>query len=441
MPDLTTAHPDLGSILDNGPWTNRQKAISALTASALIFDGLDIQIVGFAIPAISQSWHIAKSMFASVLAAGLFGVALGSVLGGLEGDHIGRRPALILNVFLFAAATLGMAGAHSLTHLFLLRFVAGLGIGGALPNGATLTAEYTPLNHRPLATTLTIVCVPLGGVVAGIFATSLLTAHSWRVLFLVAGLLPLLHGCLLLFLLPESPRFLAQNPANAVRLANVLASIQRPVDVSQFFLAERPPRASPRELFRGTLARDTFALWASFFFCLLSVYLAFNWLPSILLNAHFTGKEASQALTLYNFGGIFGAVGVGWSIGRLGSRFPMSLSALVAILSAIVTTWLFHGTGSSHAALVTLICVQGIAVNAVQTTLYALATHIYTTTIRSTGVAFALAVGRGGAIISSYLGASLLSFHTSSYFILLACTMGSVLVAMQCIRSHIIVAD
>lgn len=418
MTDLSSTLPELDSSLESGPWTTRQKAVVALTASAVIFDGVDIQVVGFAIPAISQSWNLAKSHFASVLAAGLFGVAVGSALGGLEGDRLGRRPALILNVFLFAAATLGMADAHSLPQLFLLRFIAGLGIGGVLPNAATLTSEFTPLRRRPFATTITIVCIPLGGVLAGILASSLLPAHSWRALFLVAGLLPLLHGCLLLAFLPESPSFLLQKSTNAVRQTSA-------------------GRASPAELFRAGFARDTVALWASFFFCLLTVYLAFNWLPSILLNTQYAGKEASRALAFHNFGGIFGAIGVGWCIGFRGSRVPMSVSALVAICSALTLAWLTHGTPASHVVLLAAICIQGAAVNAVQTTLYALATQLYPTPVRSTGVAFALAIGRTGAVVSSYLGASLLALRTSNYFAVAACTMCVVLVAMQCIRRHI----
>lgn len=214
MPDLTTTDPDVGVLLDTGRWTRYQKAIVALTASAVVFDGLDIQIVGYAIPSIAQSWGLAKSAFASVLAAGLFGVTVGSALGGLAGDRIGRRPALILNVFFFALATLGMAATHSLGMLLILRFCAGLGIGGALPNAATLTSEYAPAQRRPLATTLTIICIPLGGVLAGFLASALLPAHSWRVLFLTAGALPMLHALLLFALLPESP---ASSPSRPVR--------------------------------------------------------------------------------------------------------------------------------------------------------------------------------------------------------------------------------
>jgi AAHS family 4-hydroxybenzoate transporter-like MFS transporter len=441
MTTVNSRGTDLSALLDTGPWTRYQKAVVALTASAVVFDGLDIQIIGYAIPAISQSWGLEKSVFASVLAAGLCGVAIGSALGGITGDRIGRRPALVLNVFFFALATLGMAATNSLIALLILRFCAGLGIGGALPNAATLTAEYTPLDRRPFATTLTIICIPLGGVLAGLLASSLLPAHSWRTLFLAAGLLPLLHALFLLAFLPESPRFLAQDPANAPRLKKVLASIQGPTTSSQTLIFNSKPSASasanPRALFANGQARNTFALWGAFFFCLLTVYLAFNWLPSILLAHHFTTKEATQGLTLYNFGGILGAVAVGWWISLRGSRVPMSLCAVLAMVSALITAWLIHGQTAAHPVLLYMIGFHGLAVNAVQTTLYALATHLYATSVRSTGVAFALAVGRTGAIVSAYLGAGLLSLHTHNYFLVLASTMCMVFIAIQLVQNHI----
>jgi AAHS family 4-hydroxybenzoate transporter-like MFS transporter len=433
---------DLGALLDNGRWTLYQKLIVALTACAVIFDGLDIQIVGFAIPAIAHDWGLAKSMFASVLAAGLFGVAIGSALGGLIGDRVGRRPALIASVFLFAASTFGMSTTHSLAPLLILRLCAGLGIGGALPNAATLTSEYTPLRQRPLATTLTIICIPIGGVVAGTIASALLATHSWRLLFVIAGTLPLALGVALLLLLPESPRFLARKRGNTAQLNQILIRSGRPVvglNDAMLHGSEQPkvPLRGVRTLFAGRQARDTFGLWAAFFFCLLTVYLAFNWLPSVLTAIHFSAKEASQGLTLYNVGGIFGAISVGWWISYRGSRTPMLLSAAVAILSGLGAAVFLHLPAPSHRTALLIIGLHGLAVNAVQTTLYALATHIYPTAIRSTGVAFALAVGRTGAILSAYLGAALLLMPASIYFLILAATSAVAMLAIAIIKNHI----
>lgn len=190
-------------------------------------------------------------------------------------------------------------------------------------------------------------------------------------------------------------------------------------------------------LFSDGEIRNTLPLWGAFFFSLLTVYLAFNWLPSILLASHFTQHEATHGLTLYNFGGIVGAIAVGWWIGHRGSRLPMSIATSLAIATAIAAAWLFRAAAPDHQLLLYVIGAHGLAVNSVQTTLYALATHLYTTSIRSTGVAFALAVGRTGAILSAYLGARFLALQASTYFLFLAFTMCVVLLAILLVRRHI----
>jgi AAHS family 4-hydroxybenzoate transporter-like MFS transporter len=253
-------------------------------------------------------------------------------------------------------------------------------------------------------------------------------------------MLPLALGVALMFLLPESPRYMARTGKNAAQLERVLARIGRSVTGTK--AVERGEQhgtaaRNARTLFQGRQARDTLALWAAFFFCLLTVYLAFNWLPSVLTSLHFSGKEASQGLTLYNMGGIAGAIAVGWWIAYRGSRFPMLISAAVAIVSGLALAGLLHGTAASHGTLLLLVGLHGLAVNAVQTTLYALATHIYPTSIRSTGVAFALAVGRTGAIASAYLGAALLKMPASVYFVILAGTATVAMIAIALIRNHV----
>ena len=157
---------DVGALVDRGSWTSYQKSLTALAALAVIFDGFDIQILGFAIPSLMKEWHVARAAFAPVLALGLAGMAAGSPLAGYCGDRYGRRPALIGCVTLFGLATVATAFVHSLTLLAVLRFVTGMGAGGAVPNASALAAEFSPIRRRPTAVKLTIVCIPLGGMSA-----------------------------------------------------------------------------------------------------------------------------------------------------------------------------------------------------------------------------------------------------------------------------------
>jgi MFS transporter, AAHS family, 4-hydroxybenzoate transporter len=171
---------DIGKILDDGPWTTMQKLVVILAALAIVADGFDGQLIGFAIPSIIKEWGVSRGDFAPVVASGLIGMGIGSACAGLFADHFGRRMAVIGSVVVFSLATCAIGFSQNLWMIAALRFVAGLGIGGALPTSTTITAEYTPARSRTMAITATIVCVPLGGMLAGVFANFVLPAFGWR---------------------------------------------------------------------------------------------------------------------------------------------------------------------------------------------------------------------------------------------------------------------
>jgi AAHS family 4-hydroxybenzoate transporter-like MFS transporter len=435
---------DIGQLLDFGEWSALQKAIVFLSALAIVFDGMDIQMMGFAIPAMAKDWGIAKSAFTSILALGLFGVALGTAVGGLLGDRFGRRTALIANVALFGAATRAIAFTHSLTPLLILRLIAGAGIGGALPNATTLTAEFTPLSKRPFAVTLAIVCIPVGGLLAGLIAARVLSAGSWRTLFWIGGLSPILLAAVLTFLLPESPKYMARRSNDREKLIELLRRIGRPVPGNAQFLEPVQFKGDGKgigiALFGPGQLRNTLPLWMAFFLCLISVYLIFNWLPSLLTGHGLDIKVASEGLAAYNFGGIFGAISFAWWIGKSGSRVPLLISSAAGVATALVLRVMPIDALGGHMPLLAALAAHGLFVNATQTTMYALAAHIYTTRVRATGVAAALAVGRTGAILSAYLGSHILRLGSDVYFNALAIGMTGCFVALLVLKTHIDIA-
>jgi AAHS family 4-hydroxybenzoate transporter-like MFS transporter len=435
---------DLGKLLDSGRWSALQRVIVLLSALAIIFDGMDIQMMGFAIPSMAKEFGVAKGVFGPILAFGLVGVTLGTWLGGFLGDRVGRKKTLLGSMVVFGAATWAIAFSHSLSALLVCRILAGVGIGGALPNATTLTAEFTPMRRRALAVTLAIVCIPLGGFLAGLIAARVLVSGSWRTLFWIGGLSPILLAGLLTALLPESPRFLARHLSRHRELVRLLARIgmKVPEDAVFFEPAEKKVRgAGIAALFSPEKLRDTLSIWSAFFFCLVTVYLVFNWLPSILTGEGLGIKVASQGLAVYNLGGIAGALLFGWWISRRGSRLPLLLGSSAGLVTAVVLRQMpIHPAGSST-ALIAALLLHGLFVNAVQTTMYALAAHIYTTRIRATGVAAALGVGRTGAILSAFAGSSVLRFGSTVYFTMLAVGMAGVFVALFFLRDHIPAPD
>src|SRR5581483_1885072 len=142
---------DVAALLDGASWSRYQKLLTALVALAVIFDGFDIQILGFAIPSLMQEWGAARSEFGPVLAIGLAGMAIGGPLAGYCGDRFGRRVALIGCVTLFGIATIATAFVHGFLGLAFFRLLTGMGTGGALPNVGALTAELAPLRRRATA--------------------------------------------------------------------------------------------------------------------------------------------------------------------------------------------------------------------------------------------------------------------------------------------------
>src|SRR5258705_6132340 len=148
---MSTSTIDVGALLDEGRWSGYQKLLVASAALTIIFDGLDNQLLGAAIPAMMREWALPRAAFASVLAAALFGMVIGGFVGGYIGDRVGRRVALLGSVVSFGALTVLVSFAGDVTTLTALRFFAGLGLGGAMPNAAALASEYVPVRRRPAA--------------------------------------------------------------------------------------------------------------------------------------------------------------------------------------------------------------------------------------------------------------------------------------------------
>lgn len=178
---------DIARLLDDGPVSPMQKMVVMLAALGVILDGFNGQLIGYAIPVLMKQWGKTKSDFAPAVASGLVGMVIGSACAGLLADRFGRRKALVGSTLLFGVATFVVGFASDISILAALRFVAGLGIGGALPTATTVTAEFMPARWRTLAVTATIVCVPGGGMFAGFVAASVLSRSGWSSLFLWAG--------------------------------------------------------------------------------------------------------------------------------------------------------------------------------------------------------------------------------------------------------------
>lgn len=435
---------DVGALLDDGPFTNMQKWVVMLAALSIVMDGFDGQLIGFAIPMMIQEWGITREAFAPAVASGLIGMGIGSASAGLFADRYGRRMAVIVSVFVFGTATCAIGLAPDALTVAVLRFVAGLGIGGALPSSTTMTAEFTPARRRTLAVTATIVCVPLGGMLAGFFSGHVLPLYGWRASFFIGGALAIVLGFALMVTLPESPRFLARRPERWKELSKLLGRMGRPMpegvrytDAVEQAIEKQTSKqqGGVRALFTSTYRFDTIAIWVAFFMCLTAVYSAFSWLPTMLSSEGLPLSVAGSGLTAYNLGGVIGALVCAVAMTRWGSRVPLAICCVGALGSAFLmllvnvqqnSSWLVFGFG-----------VHGLFVNAVQSTMYALCAYVYSTGVRATGTAGALAFGRLGAILSAFVGATVITlWGAQGYLTMLGTVMVFALIALLSVRRH-----
>jgi AAHS family 4-hydroxybenzoate transporter-like MFS transporter len=443
---LNNEHPvtvDVARLIDESRFSSYQRRLVAAAALLIVLDGADNQLLSNAIPAMMREWDLPRPAFATASAAAPFGMILGGMLGGILGDRIGRSAALLGSVTCFAAFTALVALAGGLTTLTVIRFLAGLGLGGAMPNAAALTAEFVPARQRPFAITLTIVCIPLGGVLAGLAAGAVIPAFGWRTLFAAGGLAPLVLAAILFTMLPESPSFLAGVRRRWPELRRTLRRMGHDIAEDVTFVdpasGAGASRGSVADLFAPALRRDSLALIGAFGSCLLAIWMAFLWIPAMLTDPSvgFPQPQASFALSLFNFGGVAGAIAGALLIQRIGSRAALLAIAALSIVAALAMARMPLHPNALTIVMV-MFAVSGALLNAVQATMYALAAHVFPTTIRGTGVGATVAVGRLGNVAASYVGSwALSSGGPPLYFQMWAAAMTMVFICLAIIRRHI----
>ena len=443
VPDSTSPTAiDATDLLDRSTWSGYQKFLIFATALTIVLDGVDNQLLPNAVPALIREWGLPRSAFTNALALGPFGMMLGGLLGGWIGDRWGRRPALLASVVAFGAFTAALAFVNSISALAALRFLAGLGLGGAMPNAATLASEYVPARNRPLAVTLTIVSIPLGGALAGEVAARIIPAQGWRVLFAAGGLISVAVAALLWWWLPESPMVLARNRARWPELIRVLRRAGHQLSDHATFVSRGAGDAAgggfSRLLERDRL-RDTVSICVAFFFGLMTYYVVVLLLPALLTGSDigFSQPTASRALAMWNYGGVVAAILGAIVIQRVGSRIAMVSMAVAAAICG-VALGLMPLDATRVTSFLIVILLAGAFVNGVQTTMYALAAHVFPPEVRSTGVGTSVAIGRIGNVLAAYTGSIAIDRGgLPGYFFTWSAFMLIVALAIVSIRRHI----
>ena len=397
--EVVNAHPS--------PLSAFQKRVIFLCFLVVAIDGFDTAAIGFIAPALKAQWGATPTELAPLFAAGLFGLMAGAFVFGPLADRFGRKPVLALTTVFFGLATLASAFAPDIQTLTRLRFITGLGLGGAMPASITLTAEICPEQRRASLVTLMFCGFTIGSASAGLAASSIVSGFGWQGLLVLGGVLPLALSPLLFLLLPESPRYLASRGADPARIRAILQRMVPGADLTDATFV-RPVKAagSPvSQLFRGGLALGTLLIWTTFFMSLLVFYLLSSWLPLLITSAGFSMEKAALMGATLAAGGTVGAI----LIGRLMDRFdPHKVLALAYLVAGGFVVLLGNAVGQPW-LLVLAIFGAGFGVAGAQVGVNALAAGFYPTTSRATGISWANAVGRTGSVIGSMVGGVLLS--------------------------------
>jgi MFS transporter, AAHS family, 4-hydroxybenzoate transporter len=386
---------DIAGLINMHPLSSFQKGIMVLIGGAVLMDGFDVQAMGFVAPALTQDWHLDPKALGPIFGAGLLGMLVGSMLLSILADRVGRRPVLVTSTTFFSLCMLGTAAAESVQQLVFLRFLAGLGIGGVMANAVALASEYSPQRQRA-SLLMWISCGFTGGAIAGgLISTALIPWGGWRSVFLVGGVLPLGIAAVMYWRLPESLLFLSLQQGTHDKLGQLLRRIAPGVDPDRDLHLAGPEqvqgRGSLAKLFRDDQALMTLLLWLVSFANLLNLFFLANWLPLLSTRMGFSSSIAVLMGTTLQLGGLIGAVFMGPLIDRFGFYRVLVPVFLIAGLAVAA----IGEPGLSLPLLYLVIFAAGICIVGTQPALNALASTLYPTEIRATGVGWSLGVGRG----------------------------------------------
>ena len=404
---------DINHVIDRDKLSPLQWLVFFLGFLVFFCDGLDTGIIGFVAPALLDDWGITKPQLAPVLSAALVGMSIGAIISGPLADKFGRKKVIVATTLLFAIFTIMCGLATSTQDLMIYRFITGIGLGAAMPNISTIVSEYMPIKRRAFLTGIAGCGFMLGISCGGILSAFLLESFGWAKVIIIGGVIPIILAVFLMLKLPESTQYLVKK--NKTQQAQgILEKIQgHPFsDNVQFKLATAEANTSDESPVKQVLGKyfwGSSMLWLCCFMSLLVFYLLTSWMPTILKTAGFSTQQFSLIAAMFPFGGVIGAVIMGWYMDKLNPTNVIRYAYLFAFILFIIT-----GFVSSNFILfsISLFLIGALLVGA-QSSLLPLSALFYPSTCRAVGVSWMHGIGRVGAIIGAFYGSLIFTFELS----------------------------
>jgi AAHS family benzoate transporter-like MFS transporter len=389
---------DMHKVADEARFNGFHRLVLFWCALIIIFDGYDLAVAGIALPSIMKEMGVDPTQAGFMVSAALFGMMFGAIFLGTIADRIGRRRAIAICIALFSIFTAAAGMTTDPVTFSVTRFLAGLGIGGVMPNVVAQMTEYSPKKIRATMVTLMFSGYAVGGMLAAVLGKGLIESYGWQSVFLAAGL-PVLLIPLILKQMPESMPFLLKQ-GRLDELRTVVARLEPELRMQagdQFVLPGEPQAGSApvRLLFQDGRGFSTIMFWITFFMCLFMVYALSSWLTKLMAQAGYSLGSALTFVLVLNFGAMIGAVGGGW----LADRFHIKWVLFSMYVLAAVSIYLL-GVKMPTELLFIVVGLAGASTIGTQIVTYAYTGQYYPMAIRSTGIGLASGVGRSGAILA-----------------------------------------
>lgn len=410
--------------------------IVAIVALSVIFDGFDTYTLGLSVPAIAREWGRPASAFGTTTALSTVATVVGAMSAGIVSDRIGRKYTLMLATLLSGGGTLLSAAASTMAILTVSRVVTGIGLGGAMVTAVVLVSEHMPTRHRAAAIVLMTLGIPLGHTLSGAVASLVLEPWGWRSLFLIGAVVPCIVFVVQALAMPETPAFMRGRAAYRQKLEHYHRRLgTQELDVPVDGLAALDGGTGIGALFQKKIVRETLLLWVGVTASVFITHVASQWLPSLIVHAGGSLKSASQSIVYFGIGQIGGALFATPLIFLFGSRWPMLGGAIVTFILALVLMARFDAAPTAVATFITFAVMAWVGSQMVALH-HALGPAIYPEAVRGRGTGFALAIGKSGAVISSYSGAWAINHGGMAYFGLIATAAVVQFCCFSLIRRH-----